>query len=161
MVPSPAPTPSAMALRPLLGSAAWAKSPTTSVSSTGVSFRSLVVRLHGAPEVDGGKRGEDEGLKRRDQDDLEGVERDRGRQGDEAEGRDAEQDGQAAGHEQDEQVAGEDVGEQSDRQADDPHEVGDDLDGEYRDRGRTGHPGGDPALEVGNEALRADALDVV
>src|SRR3954466_226428 len=146
MVPSPAPTPSAMALRPLLGSAAWAKSPTTSLrTSTGVSFQSLVVRLDGAPEVDGSKRGEDEGLKRRDQDDLEGVERDRCRQGDEAEGRDAEQDGQAAGHEQDEQVAGEDVGEQSDREADDPHEVGDDLDGEDRHRGRAGDPGGDPA----------------
>src|SRR5215218_9893785 len=114
MVPSPAPTPSAMALRPLLGSAAWAKSPTTSVrTSTGCSFQSLVVRVHGAPEVDGGQRGEDEVLKRREQDDLEGVERDRGRQRDRAEGRDAEQDGQAAGHEQDEEVAGEDVGEQS------------------------------------------------
>ena len=53
---------------------------------------------------------------------------------DPAERRDPEQHGQPAAHEQDQQVAGEDVGEQSHRQRDDPHELRDHLDEEDRDR---------------------------
>src|SRR3954454_9480000 len=77
----------------------------------GFSFQSccLVVRLHGAPEVDGGQGGEDEGLKRRHQAHLEDVEGDGGRDREPPEGRDAEQHREAAGHEEDQQVAGEDV----------------------------------------------------
>ena len=54
------------------------------------------------------------------------------RQREDAEDLEAEQHGQAAGHEQDDQVAGEDVGEESYGEREQPHEVREEL--EHEDR---------------------------
>ena len=54
------------------------------------------------------------------------------RDDDHAERLDAEQHGEAAGHEQDDQVAGEDVGEETNGERDEPHEVREEL--EHEDR---------------------------
>src|SRR3954467_2099030 len=166
IVPRPAPMPSAMALpafRPYSwGSAAWAMW----VISERSTACSLVLFGDGAAEVDRGEGGEDEGLKRRDEADLEQEEGDRHRARDdadddgEADG-DVQQDDEAAAHEEDEQVAGEDVGEETDAQADEADEVRDDLDDEDRPARRPLHARRDPTREVLAEALRADALDVV
>src|SRR5687767_6626848 len=103
IVPRPAPTPRAMALRPSVGSAPppWASGRRSARRSMGL----LVVLGGRAPEIDGSESGEDEGLKRRDKPDFEDEEDDRDRQRDDAERGEAEDDGQAAGHEEDEQVA--------------------------------------------------------
>ena len=77
----------------------------------------------------------------------------------------AEQDDEPAAHEQDQQVAGEDVGEQSDGERDQPHELRDHLDQEdARVAEATGprrRPGGQPALEVADRPLGPDPLVVV
>src|SRR2546421_22042 len=104
IVPRPAPTPSAIDLIALAVSwlpPAWA---TTSVMT---DIGSSLVAFGGrrAAEVDGCKRGEDEGLQGRDQADLEQEERDGDRQREHTERREAEQHDHAAGHEQDQQVA--------------------------------------------------------
>src|SRR3954469_21663262 len=126
MVPSPAPTPSEIDLIALAVSAS-AKSVMTE------AMGSSLVALGGrrSAEIDGCKRCEDECLQGRDQHDLEEVERhgDR-RRGHQAESRDAEKDREPPCHEEDQQVAGEDVGEQPDRQRDDPDKVGYELDHE-------------------------------
>src|SRR5215210_7637995 len=121
IVPRPAPTPRAM---PFV--LPWAMSVRTpSVSSMGPS--SLVFRGC-LTDVDRGEDGEDEGLKPGDQDDLEDEEGDGDGERDRADRRDAQDHGQAAGHEQDQQVARQHVGEQPYRQRDDPYEVRDRLD---------------------------------
>src|SRR3954464_949719 len=131
MVPRPAPMPSAIALpalRPYCwGSAAWAICVMTDRST---AVAPLVLRGDGAAEVDRGQGGEDEGLKRGDQADLEEEEGDGHDAGDQAEDDRAdhgevEQHDQPAAHEEDQQMAGEDVGEESDAQADEAHEVRD------------------------------------
>src|SRR5688500_17349294 len=132
MVPSPAPTPSAMDLRPsavVFFAAAISVKAATSTDSSMVRS-SLVALGRCRAEVAGCEGCEDESLKARDKHDLEHEEDDGDRQREHAEGRHAEQDHQAAAHEQDQQVAGEDVREQSHREGDDPHEVRDDLDPE-------------------------------
>src|SRR4051794_5355611 len=157
-VPRPAPTPRAIARRPLDGSPdAWARMLTVS------RIMSLLLVLLGdrAAEIDRGESGEDEGLERGDQADFEEEERDGHDDRHRAERRQAEQDDEPAAHEEDEQVAREDVGEESDAQRDDPHEVRDDLDGEDRDARGALDPGRDPARQVLAEALGAHALDVV
>ena len=73
---------------------------------------------------------------------------------------DAEQHGERARHEQDDQVAGEDVGEQTDRQRQDPHQVGEDLEEEDEHRHAARDAGGDEAFEVADRALGADPFDV-
>src|SRR3954453_5806312 len=167
MVPRPAPMPRAIALPALRpyswGSAAWAICVMTDRST---AIAPLVLGGHGAAEVDRGEGGEDEGLQRGDQADLEEEEGDGERAGDEAEDHGeahghVQQHHQAAAHEEDEQVAGQDVGEESDAQADEPDDVRDDLDHEDRGARRALDAGGDPALKVVDEPLRADALDVV
>src|SRR5215210_2207629 len=112
-------------------------------------------------EVNGCERREDEGLQRGDQADLEHEEGDGDRKRDPAERREPEQHREPAAHEQDEQVAGEDVREQSDRERDDPHELGDHLDEEDRARRDAGDAGRQPALEVPAQAVAAHALDLV
>src|SRR3954449_3633055 len=166
IVPRPAPMPSAIALPALRpyswGSAAWAMW----VRRDRSTAFSLVLFGDGAAEVDRGEGGEDEGLKRRDEADLEQEEGDRHRARDdadddgEADG-DVQQDDEAAAHEEDEQVAGQDVGEETDAQADEADEVRDDLDEEDRHARRALDAGGDPAGEVLHEPLGPDALDVV
>src|SRR6266480_5666086 len=72
IVPSPAPTPSAMALPALVPYCAGSTAAITFTrSDAGIVFTSLVLGGGRAAEVDGCKRGEDEGLKRCDQADLE------------------------------------------------------------------------------------------
>src|SRR5919198_639533 len=167
MVPRPAPMPSAIALpalRPYCwGSAAWAICVMTDRST---AVAPLVLRGDGAAEVDRGQCGEDEGLQGGDQHHLEQEEQDG--QGaahepehDRADDRQVEQHDQPATHEEDQQVAGEDVGEESDAQADEAHEVRDDLDAEDRYARGPLDAGRDPALQVPDEALGADPLDVV
>src|SRR3954464_10203678 len=167
MVPRPAPMPRAIALPALRpyswGSAAWAICVMTDRST---AIAPLVLGGHGAAEVDRGQGGEDEGLQRGDQADLEEEEGDGHDAGDESEDDRAhdgqvEQHDQPAAHEQDEQVAGQDVGEESDAQADEADEVRDDLDEEDRDAGGTLDAGRDPALEVAHKALGPDPFDVV
>src|SRR3954454_14479620 len=167
IVPRPAPMPSAIALPALrpysCGSAAWAICVMTDRSTANAP---LVLLGDGSAEIDRGQSGEDEGLQGGDQADLEQVEGDGQHAGDkpeddgQADG-DVEQDDEPAAHEQDQQVAGEDVGEESDAQADEAHEVRDDLDEEDRAAREALHAGGDPALEVADETLGADALHVV
>src|SRR5215211_4818637 len=128
--PRPPPTPSAIALPASDPASAWANTVTseTSVSNTGGLL--LVVLGDRAAEVDGRERGEDERLKSCDQADFEQEDRDPDREGEPAEHLDAEQDGEAAGHEEDDQVAGEDVGEESYGERDQPHEVREELEHE-------------------------------
>src|SRR4051794_10020934 len=112
-VPRPAPTPRAMAFKPLEGSAAARSGvmrPRRSCSSMG-----LLVMLGGrAPEVDGGESGEDEGLQRGHEADFEDEEAEGDRQREPAQRREAQDHAQAAGHEQDQQMAREDVREEPD-----------------------------------------------
>src|SRR3954468_6085606 len=167
MVPRPAPMPRPIALPALRpyswGSAAWAICVMTDRST---AIAPLVLGGHGAAEVDRGQGGEDEGLQRGDQADLEEEEGDGHDAGHEAED-DGQADGhvqqhhEAAAHEQDEQVARKDVGEETDAQADEAHQVRDDLDDEDRAARRALDAGRDPAREVLDEALGPDALDVV
>src|SRR4029450_12717897 len=159
--PRPPPTPSAIALPASAPSSAAAKTVERIVASTGrVSFW-LVVLGDGAAEVDGSQRGEDERLQRRDQADLEEEQDDAQRERHPAQRLETEQDREAAGHEEDDQVAGEDVGEKTDGEADQPHEVREEL--EYEDEGGHAalHAGWDQALQIAAHALRADALAVV
>src|SRR5918994_7827115 len=167
IVPRPAPMPSAIALPALRpyswGSAAWAICVMTDRST---AIAPLVLLGDGAAEIYRGQRGEDEGLQGGDQADLEEEEGHGHHAGDEPEDDRAhhgevEQHDQPAAHEQDEQVAREDVGEESDAQADEADEVRDDLDEEDRDARGTLHARGDPALQVADGSLGADALDVV
>src|SRR3954453_14405700 len=166
IVPRPAPMPSAMALPALrpysCGSAAWA----IRVMIESSTACSLVLFGDGAAEVDRGEGGEDEGLQGGDEADLEqeeghGHDAGDGAEDDRADHRQVQQDDEPAAHEQDQQVAGEDVREQSDAEADQAHEVRDDLDEEDRDSRRALDAGRDPALEVVDKALPADALHVV
>src|SRR3954447_9788538 len=156
-VPRPAPTPSAIARRPFAAASllAWATMLVTSPRST---VAPLVLLGDRAAEIDRGESGEDEGLQRRHQADFEEEEGDAHDDRDRAQGRDPEQHDEAACHEQDEQVPGEDVGEQSDAQRDDAHEVRDHLDREDRDARGALDAGRDPRLQVAHRALRPDAL---
>src|SRR3954454_4123793 len=150
MVPRPAPTPRAMPDRPF--DVLWATRSGMNVRSTARSAP-LVVGGGRAAEVDRGQGGEDEGLQGRYKPDFEDEEDDGDRQGDHAEGREAEQDDHAPAHEEDEQVAGEHVREEPDGQGDDPDELRDHLDEEDWELRRTGDARGDPAREVALEAL--------
>src|SRR3954464_9207168 len=122
IVPRPAPMPRAIALpalRPyscaVAESAAWAMWVTSErTERSTVLSPCLVLGGHSAAEVDRGKGGEDEGLQRRDQRDLEDEERNGHRARDQAEDdrpedRQVQQDDQSAAHEEDQQVAGQDV----------------------------------------------------
>src|SRR3954449_7581831 len=159
--PRPPPTPSAIALPASEPSSAAAKNVVRIVASTEEDSFALVVLGDGAAEVDGSQGGEDERLKRRDQADLEEEEDHPERERDPAQHLDPEQHDEAAGHEQDDQVAGEDVGEETYGEADQPHEVREELEDEDEDGHPARHARGDQALQVTDDALGADALDVV
>src|SRR4051794_21271019 len=170
IVPRPAPMPSAMALPALrpysCGLAAWATLRASLRRDVSTARAPLVLLGDGAAEVDRGQGGEDEGLERGDQADLEQEEGDGHRARDETEDDRAdegevEEDDEAAAHEQDQQVPGQDVGEESHRQRHEPDEVRDDFDAEDRDPRRALDAGRDPALQVSDQALPAHALDVV
>src|SRR3954471_19185552 len=158
IVPRPAPMPRAMALPALRpyswGSAAWAMWVISERSTT----CSLMLFGDGAAEVDRGEGGEDEGLERRDQADLEEEEGHRHDARHDAEDHGqpdghVQEDDEAAAHEQDEQVTGQDVREESDAQADEADGVRDNLDDEDRRARRSLDAGRDPAREVLHEPL--------
>src|SRR3954468_6429621 len=158
--PRPPPTPRAIAL-PSSPDAARTERRVDSMGSP------LLVALGDrAAEVDGAEHGEDEGLQRRHEAQLEEVEEHAGRQGEDPEHLEAEQHGEAAGHEEDDQVTGEDVGEQSYGEREQPHEVREQLEPAQRrhaepaDDARAADALRDEALEVAADALGPDALDV-
>src|SRR5829696_5394339 len=94
--PRPPPTPRAIALPASAPSSAAAKMELRIVASTeGISF-GLVVLGDRAADVDGTERGEDEGLQRRDQAELEEEQRDAERHREDAQPLEAEQDREAA-----------------------------------------------------------------
>src|SRR5215210_7396472 len=157
--PRPPPTPSAIALPASDPASAWAKIE-TSRESTGSPLSSVVLGDRAA-EVDRRERGEDERLQGGHEADLEEEQDHAEREREHAEELEPQQDGEPAGHEEDDQVAGEDVGEQSHGERYEPHEVREELE----DEDEAGHEARDPrrdeALEVADDALVADALDVV
>src|SRR5215203_395718 len=159
--PRPPPTPSAIALPASAPSSAAAKMKVRNVASTEGTPFGLVGLGDRAAEVDGREGGEDERLQRRDQPDLEEEDRDAERDDHDAERLDPQQHRQPARHEQDDQVAGEDVGEETNGERDQPHEVRQQLQYEDRHHRESGDAGGDQALQVADEPLRADALEVV
>src|SRR5215210_3474304 len=154
--PRPPPTPSAIALPASDAVSAWATIRARRGSRSTCGSFDLVGLGDRAAEVDGRERGEDERLKGRHQAELEDEEDDAERQREDAERLQPEQHGEAAGHEQDDQVAGEDVGEETDGERQEPHDVRDELEDEQRDRRRAVDPLGDEALHVADEALRPD-----
>ena len=74
---------------------------------------------------------------------------------------DAQDHREAAGHEQDDHVAGEHVGEETNGERDDPHQVRHDLEQKMKHGHAAGDAGRDQALEVPEGALGPDALDRV
>src|SRR6476469_3819962 len=159
--PRPPPTPRAIALPAAEPASDCPKTVRTGRSRSSTEWLLLVMLGDRAAEIDGRERGEDERLQRRDQADLENEESDRERQRDPPERLDPQQHREAAGHEQDDQVAGEDVGEKTDGERDEPHEVREELEHEDEHGHPPGHPTRDQALQVPAQTLRADPLDVV
>src|SRR4051812_32414946 len=109
-----------------------------------------------AADVDRGQSGEDERLQSGHEAHLEQVQHDAQGQQQNADPSDAEDDRQAPGHEQDDQVAGEHVGEESDAERDDAHQVRHQLQHEDEPGHRAGHPRWDEALEVPAQTLGAN-----
>src|SRR4051794_15836302 len=160
--PRPPPTPRAIALPASAPSSAAAKMRVRKVASTDGSPLELVVLGDRAAEVDGREGREDERLQGGHEAHLEEEDRDPRRDDHDAERLDAEQHGEPARHEQDDQVPGEDVGEKTDGERDQPHEVRQEL--QYEDErlhARVVDPRRDQALEIAPDPLGADALDVV
>src|SRR5215218_6403238 len=156
--PRPPPTPTAMALPASAASSAAAKTKLRSMVKK-VTMGLLLVGLGDrAAEVDRGQSGEDEGLQGGHQADLEQVKDQPDRQQRDADAGDAEDHRQAAGHEQDDHVAGEHVGEESNAEREDAHQVRHDLQHEDEGGHEAVHAGRDQALEVAQRPLGADAL---
>src|SRR5918996_5310290 len=106
--PSPAPTPSAIALP----ASVTPVSVTCAIGTSRSMGTPFLVTLGGrAADVDRSEDGEDKCLKRGHQAKLEDEEGKGDREGEGADRRQSEQDGQATAHEQQQKVAGEDVGE--------------------------------------------------
>src|SRR5438132_4458562 len=149
--PMPRPKPSACAAL-MVGEVAASK------WSTGSS---LVGRLDGRADVDGGERGEDERLDGDDDHDLEDVEGDPDRErddGDDPEG-DPAQDEEEPDRDEDQHVAREHVRVEPDAEADHAEDVRDRLEHGHHRHHRARHAGGHEALEV-REAVVTNALDV-
>src|SRR3954447_19277720 len=102
--PRPPPTPRAIALPASAPSSTAAKTRVMKVASTDGTPFGLVGLGDSAAEVDRRERGEDERLQGRHQTQLEHEQDDAERQGEDAEPLEAEQHGEAAGHEEDDQV---------------------------------------------------------
>src|SRR5215210_6325649 len=130
--PRPPPTPRAIDLPASEPASACARSEMRKGSTSTVGLLCLVALGDRATEVDGTEHGEDEGLQRRHEAQLEEVQDDPGGQHEHAEHLEAEQDREPARHEQDDQVTGEDVREQSHGERQQPHEVRDELEHEQR-----------------------------
>src|SRR3954447_4041579 len=147
--PRPPPTPSAMALPslPVLAED-WASSKIVPKRCSIVAPLFSVAFRRRFAKVDGGERGEDERLQGCDQPDLEDVDGDAERQRDQADRDDAEQHDEGAGHEQDDQVPRQDVGEETNGERDQSHEVRHDLEPEDERGQGPGDAGRDELLEV-------------
>src|SRR3954453_2528025 len=159
--PRPPPTPRAIALPASEPASACAMSEMRRGStSIGGSPFVLVALGDCAAEVDRAEGGEDERLQGRHQAQLEEEEDHAGREREDAQDLETQQHREPAGHEQDDQVAGEDVGEKSNGEREQPHEVRDQLEHEQGRGARAVHALGDQALHVADEALGADPLDV-
>src|SRR5262249_31690270 len=169
MTPMPGPAPAAP--RPMPSASAIALPAwTTGVSFTEAKTRAanpsiescllcLVLRLDGRADVDGGEGREDEGLDRDHDHDLEDVEDKRRRQAEEPPGRRVD-DEDEADHGEDQDVAGQHVRVETDGEADQAHELRDDLDRDDQGQQRLGHLR-DPRLEVLDRAVVTDPLDVL
>src|SRR6187397_34764 len=134
MLPIPMPAPSEP--RPMPSASAMALPASATLPSTAPTMEradmwcrsSLVLRLDGRTDVDGGQGGEDVGLDRDDDHDLEEVEDRRGGHGDDRERQVADDEDQAEERE-DQHVAGQHVGVQTHGEADQAHELTQDLEG--------------------------------
>src|SRR5213082_357473 len=130
-MPMPAPSePSPMPSARPIAFPALVTSPDVAARSVCTSPPSLVLRLDRRADVDGGQGGEDEGLDRDDDPDLEDVEDDGDR--DERDQDVALDDEDQAEEGEDQHVAGEHVREETDTQRDQPHELAEHL--QHRDR---------------------------
>src|SRR3954447_26069792 len=119
---APRPTPSA---RPI-ALPAFVTSPVVAARTVPSTCASLVLRLDGRADVDGGQGSEDERLDADHDDHLEEVEGDR--HGDDDDGQDhALQDEHQPDEREDEDVPGEHVGEEPDGERDQAHELAEDL----------------------------------
>src|SRR5919198_3616642 len=115
----------------------------------------LMFRLDRGADVDGGQGGEDERLDRDDDRDLEDVE-DGGDRHDEDGQDDGLQDEDQADEGEDQDVAGEHVREEPDAERDQAHELAEHLERDDEREQRLRRLG-DPALEVADGAVPADA----
>src|SRR3954468_1167766 len=159
MLPMPTPAPSAPRPTPRarpIALPALVTSPEVAARRVLMLFL-LVLWLDRRADVDGGQGSEDKRLDADDDDHLEEVEERRGDQDREQlqglEDEDEPQEGE------DQDVAGEHVGEEPDAQRDQAHELTEDLqrdDQEEQPLGRLR----DPALEVANRAVPANALEM-
>src|SRR3990170_4490695 len=151
--PRPTPTPKAIA-RPML-----VTSPVIAARTVPKVPLPLVFGFDCPADVDGGEEREDEGLDRDHDRDLEDVDRDAHGNRDHRE-HDRFEDEDQAEHHEDEHVAGQHVGEESDGERDQAHELGDHLEhGDRPDQHLRDAPR-DPALDVLDRAVVANALDV-
>src|SRR5881628_4215977 len=150
MLPMPTPTPArAMVARPAPMSLA--------AEASIVLSPSLVMQMNGVVEIEAGQDREDIGLQESDQQLEAGEDHDEGERRPAAD--DAQHHHEAAEH-LEHGVAGQHVGEQSDRQAEGTHEVGDDLDRHQQQQQHEGHARRhEQRQEVGAVADEADHGD--
>src|SRR5438477_5101826 len=158
-MPMPAPSePSPMPSARPIAFPALVTSPDVAARSVCTSPPSLVLRLDRRADVDGGQGGEDERLDRDDDRDLEDVE-ERGDGHDHHRQEDALEDEHQADEGQDQDVAGEHVGEETDGERDQPHELPEDLE-RHDQREERLRRLRDPALEVADRPVPANPFDV-
>src|SRR3954447_26954125 len=158
--PRPMPSASAIALPAWTTGVSFTEAKTRAINpSIVVVLLCLVLRLDGRADVDGGQGSEDERLDRDHDHDLEDVEDERSRQPEEAPRRRVDDEDQAD-HREDQDVAGEHVRVETDGEADQAHELREDLDDDDQRQDRLRHLR-DPGLEVLHGAVEPDALDVL
>src|SRR3954453_13137521 len=151
---APRPTPSA---RPI-ALPALVTSPLVAARTVPSTRTSLVLRLDRRADVDGGQGGEDERLDADHDDHFEQVEDGRDRQDERGEV-DRLEDEHQADEGQDQDVAREPVGEEPGAQREQSQELADHL--EWHDQQQQAlRRLGDPALEVADRPVPADAFDV-
>src|SRR6266516_2466742 len=125
MFPMPTPAPSAPRPTPSarpIAFPAFVTSPVVAARIVAITCSSLVLRLDGRADVDGGQDGEDEGLDADDDNDLEEIERRRDRDHDNGQHPRLEDEHQADESEN-EDVACEHVREETNAQRDEAHEL--------------------------------------
>src|SRR5262245_30156484 len=168
MTPMPGPAPAAPRPMPSASAMALPASTTSPVVSATrliigrrLSIRkfSLVFGLDRRADVDGGQGGKDERLDLDHDHDLEDVEDERRRQAEEPPRRCVD-DEDEADHREDQDVARQHVRVETDGQADQAHELRDDLDRDDQRKERPRHLR-DPRLEVPDRAVVTDPLDVL